>query len=139
MADLPVAGRFPPTGGVKGGEPVPAGASTDPTRGGIAYVTAGGAGKDLHGFGPGVHERHESNDRNHDHDHIASPHRTRARLPAPGTVEWSGRGCGAPASRSSRWRRGRYVAEAGTSPKPKVSALAASGERVDCFEIRRGR
>ncbi len=59
-------------------------------------------------------------------------HWTTSRIPDPDTVEWS---------------RVRYTgfsflaveAEAGASPKLKVSALAESGERVDHFEIRRGR
>lgn len=29
-------------------------------------------------------------------------------------------------------------AESGTAPKPKVSALAESGKRVDYFEVKRG-
>ncbi|WP_206281712.1 purple acid phosphatase family protein [Streptomyces agglomeratus] len=136
QVDLVINGHnhvYERTDAIKNGEvgrPVPVGASTDPTRDGIVYVTAGGAGKDLYGFGLGVKDSYEGNV--HDHDHIVSFHWTKSRLPDPDTVEWS---------------RVRYTgfsflaveAEAGTSPRLKVSALAESGERVDYFEIRRSR
>ncbi|MFI6641044.1 purple acid phosphatase family protein [Streptomyces sp. NPDC050504] len=111
------------------GRPVPVGASTDPRRDGIVYVTAGGAGKDLYGFGLGVKDSYEGNV--HDHDHIVTFHWTKLRLPDPDTVEWS---------------RVRYTgfsflaveAEAGARPVLRVSALAETGERIDHFEVRRG-
>ncbi|WP_455356728.1 purple acid phosphatase family protein [Streptomyces sp. SYSU K217416] len=111
------------------GRPVPVGGSTDPTRDGIVYVTAGGAGKDLYSFGPGVRDSYEGHV--HDHDHIVTFHWTKARLPDLDVVEWS---------------RVRYTgfsflaveAEAGAAPKLKVSALAESGERIDYFEVERG-
>ncbi|MEU6991245.1 metallophosphoesterase family protein [Streptomyces sp. NPDC046465] len=113
----------------KVGKPVPVGASTDPTRDGIVYVTAGGAGKDLYGFGPGVKDSHEGNV--HDHESIATFRWTRSRDHAPETVEWS---------------RVRYTgfsflaveATAGAHPRLSVSALAGSGERIDHFEVVRG-
>ncbi|MFJ6570813.1 purple acid phosphatase family protein [Streptomyces sp. NPDC091292] len=135
QVDLVINGHnhvYERTDAVKNGEvgrPVPIGASTDPTRDGIVYVTAGGAGKELYGFGPGVKDSYEGNV--HDHDHIVSFHWTKARLPDPDVVEWS---------------RVRYTgfsflaveAVAGPGAKLKVSALAQNGERVDHFEIRRG-
>ncbi|MFF3640658.1 purple acid phosphatase family protein [Streptomyces sp. NPDC002564] len=113
----------------KVGRPVPVGASTDPTRDGIVYVTAGGAGKDLYGFGPGVEDSHEGRVR--DRESIVSFHWAKGRRHAPETVEWS---------------RVRYTgfsflaveATAGARPRLAVSALAATGERVDHFEIARG-
>jgi hypothetical protein len=80
---------------------VPIGASTDPTRDGIVYVTAGGGGRictasrrasrtATRGTSrPGV-GRHRALDE-------GPAHRTR--------TPWSGRGCATPASPSSRWRR----------------------------------
>jgi hypothetical protein len=41
------------------GRRVPVGASTDPTRDGIVYVTAGGAGKSLYAFPDGLKDSHE--------------------------------------------------------------------------------
>ena len=119
------------TDAIKGGEvgkPVPIGASTDPTRDGIVYVTAGGAGKELYSFGLGVKDSYEGNV--HDHDTILTFHWTKLRLPDPDTVEWS---------------RVRYTgfsflaveAESGTAPVLKVSALAESGKRIDYFEVKR--
>ncbi|MEU7035319.1 metallophosphoesterase family protein [Streptomyces sp. NPDC046237] len=110
------------------GRPLPIGATTDPTRDGIVYVTAGGAGKELYGFGLGVQDSYEGNV--HDEGTIVTFHWTKLRLPDPDTVEWS---------------RVRYTgfsflaveAVAGPSPVLKVSALAESGERIDHFEVRR--
>ncbi|MGW6359036.1 purple acid phosphatase family protein [Streptomyces sp. NPDC055092] len=114
------------------GKPVPVGASTDPTRDGIVYVTAGGAGKDLYGFGIGVGDSYE--DHVHDRESIVTFHWTKSRLPDPDTVEWS----------RVRYTGFSFLAVeaetggAGVTPTLKVSALAESGERIDYFEIRRG-
>ncbi|MEU6079743.1 metallophosphoesterase family protein [Streptomyces sp. NPDC047108] len=132
QVDLVITGHnhvYERTDAIKGGEvgkPVPIGATADPTRDGIVYVTAGGAGKDLYGFGPGVKDSYEGHV--HDHDHILTFHWTKSRLPDPDTVEWS---------------RVRYTgfsflaveAEPGSRPRMKVTALAESGERIDAFEI----
>ncbi|MFH8796789.1 purple acid phosphatase family protein [Streptomyces sp. NPDC017941] len=136
QVDLVINGHnhvYERTDAVKNGEvgkPVPVGASTDPTRDGIVYVTAGGAGKDLYGFPVGVKDSYEGHE--HDEGTILTFHWTRQRLPDPDTVEWS---------------RVRYTgfsflaveASAGASPKLTVSALAESGERIDHFEIARGK
>lgn len=111
------------------GRPVPVGASTDPTRDGIVYVTAGGAGKDLYGFPPGVKDSYEGHVE--DRESVVTFHWTKHRLPDPDTVRWS---------------RVRYTgfsflaveAVAGAKPVLKVSALAETGERIDFFEVRRG-
>ncbi|MEU8958177.1 metallophosphoesterase family protein [Streptomyces sp. NPDC048518] len=108
------------------GRPVPVGASTDPTRDGIVYVTAGGAGKDLYGFGPGVKDSYEGHV--HDHDHVATFHWTRSRRPDPDTVEWS----------RVRYTGYSFLAvevTAGAHPRLSVSALAETGERIDHFEV----
>ncbi|MET7685528.1 metallophosphoesterase family protein [Streptomyces sp. NPDC005423] len=115
-------------GGV--GRAVPIGASTDPTRDGIVYVTAGGGGRDLYGFPSGVKESYEG--------HVT-------RHGAVETLEWT-KGRHAKAE-TAEWSRVRYrgfsflsvEAESGTAPKLTVSALAQSGERIDHFEVRRGR
>ncbi|WP_369212374.1 purple acid phosphatase family protein [Streptomyces flavofungini] len=111
------------------GKPVPVGASTDPTRDGIVYVTAGGAGKDLYEFGPGVKDSYEGHV--HDHDHVVTFHWTRRRRSDPEKVEWS----------RVRYTGHSFLAvevRAGAHPKLTVSALAESGERIDRFEIARG-
>ncbi|MFJ8644892.1 purple acid phosphatase family protein [Streptomyces sp. NPDC093546] len=134
QVDLVINGHnhvYERTDAIRGGEvgrPVPIGATTDPVRDGIVYVTAGGAGRELYGFGPGVRDSYEG--RVHDHDHILTFHWTKARLPDPDVVEWS---------------RVRYTgfsflaveAVSGASPVLKVSALAESGQRIDHFEVRR--
>ncbi|MBT2442519.1 metallophosphoesterase family protein [Streptomyces sp. ISL-36] len=134
QVDLVINGHnhvYERTDAIKGGEvgrPVPIGGTTDPTRDGIVYVTAGGAGKELYGFGLGVQDSYEGHV--HDHEHILTYHWTKLRLPDPDTVEWS---------------RVRYTgfsflaveAVAGAAPVLKVSALAESGERIDHFEVRR--
>ncbi|MEV8019322.1 metallophosphoesterase family protein [Streptomyces sp. NPDC086554] len=136
QVDLVINGHnhvYERTDAVKGGEvgkPVPVGATTDPTRDGIVYVTAGGAGKDLYSFGPGVKDSYEGNV--DDRDSILSFHWTKLRLPDPDTVEWS----------RVRYTGFSFLAvevTAGASPKLTVSALAESGERVDHFEVVRGR
>ncbi|MFF2933842.1 purple acid phosphatase family protein [Streptomyces mirabilis] len=112
------------------GRAVPVGGSTDPTRDGIVYVTAGGGGKDLYGFPSGVQDSYEGHVGRH--ESVSSFHWTKSQDQQGETVEWS---------------RVRYAgfsflsveAEAGTTPRLKVSALAESGERIDHFEVRRGR
>ncbi|MEV3858323.1 metallophosphoesterase family protein [Streptomyces sp. NPDC050095] len=107
------------------GKPVPVGASTDPTRDGIVYVTAGGAGKDLYGFGLGVPDSYEGDV--HDRDSIVTFHWTKSRLPDPDTVEWS----------RVRYTGFSFLAVEVEKGRMKVSALAESGERIDYFEVRR--
>jgi 3',5'-cyclic AMP phosphodiesterase CpdA len=108
------------------GKPVPVGASTDPTRDGIVYVTAGGAGKDLYGFGPGVPDSYEGDV--HDRESIVTFHWTKSRLPDPDTVEWS----------RVRYTGFSFLAVEVEKGRMKVSALAETGERIDHFEVRRG-
>jgi hypothetical protein len=111
------------------GRSVPVGGSTDPTRDGIVYVTAGGGGKDLYGFPSGVKDSYEGHVGRH--EPVSSFHWTKSQDQQRETVEWS---------------RVRYAgfsflsveAEAGTAPRLKVSALAESGRRIDHFEVRRG-
>ncbi|QEV20425.1 purple acid phosphatase family protein [Streptomyces alboniger] len=138
QVDLVINGHnhvYERTDAIRGGEvgrPVPVGASTDPTRDGIVYVTAGGAGKDLYGFGPGVEDSYEGNVPDHDHDPVASFYWTKSRRPAPDTVEWS----------RVRYTGFSFLAvevTAGAHPRLSVSALAENGERVDHFEVERGR
>ncbi len=111
------------------GRAVPVGGSTDPTRDGIVYVTAGGGGKDLYGFPSGVKDSYEG--------HVGRPSRRAASTgPSRRTSSgrrWSGPGCATPASSFLS-----VEAEAGTTPRLKVSALAESGGRIDHFEVRRG-
>jgi hypothetical protein len=135
QVDLVINGHnhvYERTDAIKGGEvgrPVPIGASTDPTRDGIVYVTAGGAGKSLYSFPSGVKDSHEG--KVADRESVETYHWTRSRNQNPDTVEWS---------------RVRYTgysflsveAEAGPTPRLKVSALAENGRRIDHFEVRRG-
>ena len=135
QVDLVINGHnhvYERTDAIKDGEvgrPVPVGASTDPTRDGIVYVTAGGGGKDLYSFPSGVKDSYEGHVRHR--ESVPSFHWTKSRQMKAESVEWS---------------RVRYTgfsflsveAEAGTTPKLKVSALAQSGERIDHFEVRRG-
>ncbi|WP_327671707.1 MULTISPECIES: metallophosphoesterase family protein [unclassified Streptomyces] len=114
------------TGNGEVGKPVPVGASTDPTRDGIVYVTAGGAGKDLYGFGPGVPDSHEGDV--HDRESIVTFHWTKSRLPDPDTVEWS----------RVRYTGFSFLAVEVEKGRMKVSALAETGERIDHFEVKRG-
>ncbi|MFE6286783.1 purple acid phosphatase family protein [Streptomyces sp. NPDC057877] len=110
------------------GRPVPIGASTDPARDGIVYVTAGGGGKSLYGFPEGVPESYEGHVTERD-EPVASFRWTKSRHRKDETVAWS----------RVRYRGFSFLAveaEAGTSPRLKVSALAQSGERVDYFEVR---
>ncbi|MGW5179564.1 purple acid phosphatase family protein [Streptomyces sp. NPDC004082] len=112
------------------GRRVPVGASTDPTHDGIVYVTAGGAGKSLYAFPDGVKDSHEKKVR--DRESVETFHWTKAKRRKRDTVEWS---------------RVRYTgysflsveAEAGASPRLTVSALTQDGERIDHFEVRRGK
>ncbi|MCI3933268.1 purple acid phosphatase family protein [Streptomyces sp. AN091965] len=136
QVDLVVNGHnhvYERTDAIRGGEvgrPVPIGATTDPTRDGIVYVTAGGAGKDLYSFPAGVKDSYEGHVK--DRDAVPTFHWTKLRLPDPDTVEWS----------RVRYTGFSFLAvevTAGARPRLTVSALAESGERVDHFEIERGR
>lgn len=112
QVDLVINGHnhvYERTDAVKGGEvgkPVPIGATTDPTRDGIVYVTAGGAGVDLYGFGLGVEDSYEG--QVHDHDHIVTLTGRSCDRPTRLCLiqTWSsGRACATPASPFSRSRR----------------------------------
>lgn len=77
---------------------VPIGERTDPTRDGIVYVTAGGAGKALYDFpAPDSYEGTSRTGR-------AWTGTTWSRAAGRRRRPWSGPGCGTPASRSWRWR-----------------------------------
>jgi Calcineurin-like phosphoesterase len=112
------------------GAAVPVGASTDPTKDGIVYVTAGGGGRDLYGFPAGVKESYEG--------HVT-------RHGTVDTVQWA-KG-GHTKAETVEWSRVRYrgfsllsvEAESGGTPRLKVSALDQNGKRIDHFEVRRGR
>ncbi|MGW2382548.1 purple acid phosphatase family protein [Streptomyces lincolnensis] len=111
------------------GRPVPIGASTDPTRDGIVYVTAGGGGRDLYGFPSGVPESYEGHVR--DRESVETFRWTKSQKSDTETVEWS----------RVRYRGFSLLSvdvESGTRPRLKVSALAQNGERIDHFEVRRG-
>ncbi|MFK8907031.1 purple acid phosphatase family protein [Streptomyces sp. YS-3] len=109
------------------GRKVPIGERTDPTRDGIVYVTAGGAGRALYDFpAPDSYEGHVK-----DQESVASYHWLKGRAKAAETVEWS----------RVRFTGYSFLAvqvEAGLRPSMTVSALAESGARIDHFEIRRG-
>ncbi|MCX5051257.1 MULTISPECIES: purple acid phosphatase family protein [unclassified Streptomyces] len=114
-------------GGV--GRPVPIGGSTDPTRDGTVYVTAGGGGRDLYGFPAGVKESYEGHVTHH--DSAATFRWTKAKASETETVEWS----------RVRYRGFSLLSvEAHSGPRPalKVSALTDDGRRIDHFEVRRG-
>jgi hypothetical protein len=135
QVDLVINGHnhvYERTDAIKGdtvGRRVPIGASTDPTRDGTVYVTAGGGGKDLYGFPAGVKESYEGHV--HDHDSVDTFRWTKSRAADKETVEWS----------RVRYRGFSFLqveAESGTAPRLKVSALAQNGDRIDHFEVRRG-
>lgn len=135
QVDLVINGHnhvYERTDAIKDGEvgaAVPIGASTDPTRDGIVYVTAGGGGKDLYGFPSGVDESYEGHVTRH--DTVDTFQWTKQRSSDGETVEWS----------RVRYRGFSFLkveAESGSRPVLKVSALAQSGERIDHFEVRRG-
>ncbi|MBD9726824.1 metallophosphoesterase family protein [Streptomyces caniscabiei] len=135
QVDLVINGHnhvYERTDAVKGGEvgrPVPVGASTDPTRDGTVYVTAGGGGRDLYGFPSGVKESYEGHVTRH--DAVETFAWTKSRRAKAETVEWS----------RVRYRGFSLLsveAVSGARPALKVSALAQNGDRVDHFEVRRG-
>ncbi|MGW1726137.1 purple acid phosphatase family protein [Streptomyces sp. NPDC002306] len=111
------------------GRPVPVGGSTDPTRDGIVYVTAGGGGKDLYGFPAGADESYEG--RVADRESVETFHWTTSRQQQAETVAWS----------RVRYRGFSLLsveAAGGPSPRLTVSALDENGRRIDHFEVRRG-
>ncbi|MEU6587961.1 metallophosphoesterase family protein [Streptomyces sp. NPDC046881] len=111
------------------GRAVPVGGSTDPARDGTVYVTAGGGGRDLYAFPPGVADSHEG--RVTRHEAVRTFVWAEGRDRVPETADWS---------------RVRYTGfsllsvevRAGASPRLAVSALALDGRRIDHFEVRRG-
>ncbi|GGL96560.1 hypothetical protein GCM10010129_45470 [Streptomyces fumigatiscleroticus] len=112
------------------GKEVPIGASTDPTRDGIVYVTAGGGGRELYGFPAGVQESYEGHVR--DHKPVPTFHWTRSGRTKTESVAWS-------RVRHRGFSFLSVAAEGGTAPKLTVSALTSRGKRIDHFEVRRGR
>ncbi|SDP13046.1 3',5'-cyclic AMP phosphodiesterase CpdA [Streptomyces sp. cf386] len=135
QVDLVINGHnhvYERTDAIKDGEVcrrVPIGASTDPTRDGTVYVTAGGGGKDLYGFPAGVKESYEGHVR--DRESVDTFEWTKSQASKAETVEWS----------RVRYRGFSFLkveAESGSAAKLKVSALAQSGDRIDHFEVRRG-
>lgn len=106
---------------------VPIGERTDPTRDGIVYVTAGGAGKALYDFpAPDTYEGHVK-----DQESVNTYHVVKGGGRATETVEWS----------RVRYTGFSFLAvevEPGRHARMKVTALAESGERIDHFEISRG-
>ncbi|MFG3286185.1 purple acid phosphatase family protein [Streptomyces sp. NPDC048111] len=114
--------------GNKVGRRVAIGERTDPTRDGIVYVTAGAAGRSLYSFP--VPDSYEG--RVADRDSVDTFHWAKGGAKVTETVEWS----------RVRYTNYSFLAvevEAGHRPRMKVSALAETGERIDHFEIRRGR
>ncbi|MFJ3666583.1 purple acid phosphatase family protein [Streptomyces sp. NPDC090106] len=136
QVDLVINGHnhvYERTDAVKGdgtvGRRVPVGGSTDPTRDGTVYVTAGGGGKDLYGFPTGVRESYEGHVR--DEDAVDTFSWTRSRAAKTEAVEWS----------RVRYRGFSLLSvrvESGTAARLTVSALAQDGDRIDHFEVRRG-
>ncbi|MEU1085705.1 purple acid phosphatase family protein [Streptomyces sp. NPDC005576] len=106
---------------------VPIGERTDPTRDGIVYVTAGGAGKSLYNFpAPDTYEGHVKDQESVDTYYVA-----KGGVHAAETVEWS----------RVRYTGYSFLAvevSVGPHPKMKVTALAESGARIDHFEVSRG-
>lgn len=135
QVDLVINGHnhvYERTDAIKNGEvgrKVPIGASTDPTRDGIVYVTAGGGGKELYGFPAGVEESYEGHVS--ERESVTTFKWTKSRDTKTERVEWS----------RVRYRGFSFLsveAEGGPKPRLKVSALAQSGKRIDHFEVRRG-
>ncbi|MEV5959473.1 fibronectin type III domain-containing protein [Streptomyces sp. NPDC051987] len=112
------------------GRAVPVGGSTDPTRDGIVHVTAGGGGRDLYGFPSGVRDSYEGHVTRH--EPVDTFHWAKGQHNVAETVEWS-------RVRYAGFSFLRVEAEAGATPRLRVSALAQSGARIDHFEVRRGR
>ncbi|WP_406495680.1 metallophosphoesterase family protein [Streptomyces sp. NBC_01604] len=135
QVDLVINGHnhvYERTDAIKGGQvgrPVPIGSSTDPTRDGTVYVTAGGGGKDLYGFPTGVKESYEGHVS--ERESVETFQWTKSKQSEEEIVEWS----------RVRYRGFSFLsveAESGARPRLTVSALAQSGERIDHFEVRRG-
>ncbi|MER6528788.1 metallophosphoesterase family protein [Streptomyces sp. NPDC001508] len=112
------------------GRAVPIGGSTDPTRDGIVYVTAGGGGRNLYSFPSGVGDSYEGHVTRH--DAVRSFHWTKSRDTEAETVEWS-------RVRYTGFSVLEVAAETGPAARLTVSALAQNGDRIDHFEVRRGR
>ncbi|MEU9098738.1 metallophosphoesterase family protein [Streptomyces sp. NPDC048361] len=134
QVDLVINGHnhvYERTDAIKGntvGRKVAIGERTDPTRDGIVYVTAGAAGRSLYSFPvPDSYEGHVA-----DRDSVNTFHWAKGGTKVTETVEWS----------RVRYTNYSFLAvevETGRHPRMKVSALAETGERIDHFEIQRGR
>ncbi|MFI1517503.1 purple acid phosphatase family protein [Kitasatospora cineracea] len=113
--------------GNKVSKAVPSGATVDPVKDGVVYVTAGAAGRSLYYFdAPDTYEGHE----NHQ-DEVVTFHFEKGAVKVPETVQWS---------------RVRYTgysfikvdvtpAHRGANTTMKVTALAENGTRIDHYSI----
>lgn len=103
---------------------VPVGGTVDPSREGIVYVTAGGAGRALYDFPvPDSYEGHVK-----DLDEVKTYHWTKDGEKHEEAVAWS----------RVRYTGFSFLAvevTTGHRPRLKVTALAESGERIDHFEV----
>ena len=131
--DLVVNGHnhvYERTDPVRRGEPtrtLPVGGTTDARRDGTVYVTAGGGGKKLYGFSaPDSHEGREGGTR----ESVRTFHWTEGRERNPDRVAWS----------RVRYTGFSFLAvesRPGVRPSLVVTALAASGRRIDHFTVER--
>ncbi|MER8184730.1 metallophosphoesterase family protein [Kitasatospora sp. NPDC094015] len=108
---------------------VPSGATVEPAKDGVVYVTAGAAGRSLYSFdAPDTYEGHENRV-----DSVLTYHFAKGGTKVPETVEWS---------------RVRYTgysfikvdvapAHPGRTATMKVTALAEDGTQVDHYTIAR--
>ncbi|GAA2099379.1 metallophosphoesterase [Streptomyces albiaxialis] len=117
---------------VRGGEPtrkLAVGGTTDPEKDGTVYVTAGGGGKKLYDFPvPDSYEGHEGEAP----ESVRAFHWTEGKERDRDRVTWS----------RVRYTGFSFLAvesRPGARPSLNVTALAASGERIDHFTVERGR
>lgn len=113
---------------VRGHEPtrkLPVGGTTDPSRDGTVYVTAGGGGRELYDFPVPDSYRGRVEER----DEVPAFHWTKSRDRNPDRVAWS----------RVRYTGFSFLAVEsrpdGGGPRLEVTALAASGRRVDHFVV----
>ncbi|MFG3253450.1 purple acid phosphatase family protein [Streptomyces sp. NPDC048172] len=118
---------------VRGGEPtrkLAVGETTDPGKDGTVYVTAGGGGKKLYDFPvPDSYEGHEE-----ERESVSTFHWTEDKERNPDRVAWS----------RVRYTGFSFLAVEsrpgsgpGARPSLSVTALAASGKRIDHFVVER--
>ncbi|MFJ4679565.1 purple acid phosphatase family protein [Kitasatospora sp. NPDC088783] len=113
--------------GNKVAKAVPSGATLDPAKDGVVYVTAGAAGRSLYSFdAPDSYEGHE----NHQ-DEVVTYHFEKGAVHVPETVHWS----------RVRYTGYSFVkvdvtpAHPGANSTMKVTALAEDGTRIDHYSI----